>query len=243
MRGRSPAMVGQTSSMCAPRIVGPLGGQVVRVVLHERGAAGQTGPGHLEDPQQGRGLPVALAAEAVAVGHQPLDGEAGQLAQTAEVLEVGGEGAEPAVREELPQRRLDPRLVAHAVVPLSAGAQVGVPVVEVAVLLYQRVDGLVRDGVHDGDQVVDAPGVDRHAEADLGLDLVPLGHGDVAHVVAEPGQFQRPRAAAAPAAARAHDADPGTHPGVGDVAGDRRPRHAAAGSAGSRTPGRRGRPG
>src|SRR3712207_7801238 len=47
------------------------------------------------------------------------------------------------------------------------------------------------DGVDHGDQVVDAPGVHRHAEADLGLDLVALGHRDVAHVVAEARQPQR----------------------------------------------------
>ena len=67
--------------------------QVVGVVLHERRAAGQPVGDHLERAQQHRGLPVALAAEAVAVGHQPLHGEPGQLAQPAEVLEVGGERA------------------------------------------------------------------------------------------------------------------------------------------------------
>ncbi len=51
------------------------------------------------------GLPVALGAEAVAVGHQPLHGQAGQLAQAAEVLEGGGERAEAAGLEEGPQRR------------------------------------------------------------------------------------------------------------------------------------------
>ena len=85
--------VGQTSSMCAPRIFSVPGRQVVGVVLHERRAAGQPGRHRLERAQQHRGLPVALAAEAVAVGHQPLHGEAGQLAQPAEVLEVGGERA------------------------------------------------------------------------------------------------------------------------------------------------------
>jgi len=39
------------------------------------------GTHRLHGGQQGRRLPVALAAEAVAVGHQPLDGQAGQLAQ------------------------------------------------------------------------------------------------------------------------------------------------------------------
>ena len=83
--------------------------------------------GHrLQRAQQDRGLPVALAAEAVAVGHQPLHGQAGQLPQPAEVLEVRGERAEAAGVEEVPQAELDPGGVAQRVVPLPAGAQLGV---------------------------------------------------------------------------------------------------------------------
>ena len=74
------------------------GHQVVRVVLHEGGAAGQAVGDHLEGAQHDRRLPVALAAEAVAVGHQPLDRQAGELTQAAEVLEVRGERREAAVR-------------------------------------------------------------------------------------------------------------------------------------------------
>ena len=73
--------------------------EVVGVVLHERACRpAAPAPIALTARQQRRGLPVALAAEAVAVGHQPLHGEAGQLAQAAEVLEVRGEGAEAARR-------------------------------------------------------------------------------------------------------------------------------------------------
>ena len=85
--------------------------------------------------QHDRGLPVALAAEAVAVGHQPLHGESGQLPQPAEVLEVGGERGEAAVLEERPQAELDARAVAQRLVPLTAGAQLGRDVVLVVVLL------------------------------------------------------------------------------------------------------------
>src|SRR3954447_12930123 len=49
--------------------------QVVGVVLHERRPAGEARAGDLEHPQQCGGLPVALTAEAVAVGHPPPDGE------------------------------------------------------------------------------------------------------------------------------------------------------------------------
>ena len=44
------------------------------------------------------------------------------------------------------------------------------------------------DRVDDRHEVVHAVGVHRDPEAQLGLDLVALGDGDVAHVVAEPGE-------------------------------------------------------
>ena len=78
-----------------------------------------------------RRLPVALAAEAVAVGHQPLHGEAGELAQAAEVLEVRRERAEAAVVEELAQPGLDAGRVAQRLGPLAARAQLGGDVVGV----------------------------------------------------------------------------------------------------------------
>src|SRR5438445_743071 len=83
----------------------------------------QAGAHGLQGVQERGGLPVALAAEAVALGHQALHGEAGQLPQAPEVLEVGGEGAEAALGEEGAQAQLDPGGVAQRVVPLTAGGQ------------------------------------------------------------------------------------------------------------------------
>ena len=116
------------------------GGEVVGVVLHERGAAGQAGAHDLGGADEDGGLPVALGAEAVAVGHQPLHGEAGELAQAAEVLEAGGERAEPAGVEEGPQAELDRRAVPQRLVPLAAGEQLGRDVVAVGVLVDELVD-------------------------------------------------------------------------------------------------------
>ena len=91
----------------------PVGGQVVRVVLHERDAARQAARHDLHGADHRRGLPVALGAEAVAVAHQPLDGEARQLGHAVEVLEGRGERREPAGVEEAAQADLDPRPVAQ----------------------------------------------------------------------------------------------------------------------------------
>ena len=147
---------------------------------------------HLEHTQQCRRLPVPLAGEPVTVRHQALDGDAGQLAQAAEVLEVRGERGEAAVVEEGPQAQFLAGGVAQRLAPIPARSQLGDHLVAVVVLLGERVDLGVRHGVHDGDEIVDAPGVHREAEDALGLDLVPLGHGDVPHDAADPGHPQRP---------------------------------------------------
>ena len=60
----------------------------------------------------------------------------------------------------------------------------------------------------------------ENAEADLGLDLVALGDGDLAHVVAEAGDLRSRCASCQPAAARAQRAEPLRHDRVLPVADD-----------------------
>jgi hypothetical protein len=111
---------------------------------------------------------------------------------------------------------------------LAANLELIDDVVAVGVLLDQGVDLGVGDGVYDCDEVVDSPGVDRYAEADLGIDLVTLGDGDVAHVVAEPGQLERTEGGEA-AGGALPSGDPGRHPLIGDVADHSLAGHAGAG--------------
>src|ERR1035441_4236955 len=80
---------------------------MVCVVLHERGATRLVRPHDLEDPHERRGLPVALATEAVALGHETLHGDTGKLSQSAEVFEVRREGGELAAFEKRAQTSLD----------------------------------------------------------------------------------------------------------------------------------------
>ncbi len=107
--------------------------EMVGVVLHERGAAGRAGADRLDRVQHDRGLPVALAAEAVALGHQPLHRHARQLAQPAEVLEVRGERAEATLGQERPQTGFDLGAVAQRLVPITAGPELGHDLVRVGV--------------------------------------------------------------------------------------------------------------
>ena len=113
---------------------------MVGVVLHERDAARQAARHDLHRADHRRGLPVALGAEAVAVAHQPLGGEARQLGQAVEVLEGRGEGDEPAGVEEPAQADLDPGPVAQRLGALGAGAEDRVDVVLVEVRRDERVD-------------------------------------------------------------------------------------------------------
>jgi hypothetical protein len=70
-------------------------------------------------------------------------------------------------------------------VPRPAPAQFGRDPVLGLVLLDERVGGCVVDGEDAVGEVAHAVAVHRDAQPDLSLDLVALGDGDVAHVVAE----------------------------------------------------------
>ena len=189
---------------------------------------GTLSPATLSTRTQRRGLPVALAGEAVAVGHEPLHGHAGQLPQRGEVLEVRRERAAARGLEHPAQAELDGGGVPQRVVALAPAAQLGDHVVEVLVLGDQRVDVGVRAVVDGVGQVGDGVAVDGDAPAPLRLGPVPLGHGDVAHGVAEAGQPQR--AGLGPRARRARpDADALLHPGVAHVPGDGLADHAEPG--------------
>ncbi len=101
--------------------------EVVGVVLHERRPAGQPRRHDLEDADERGCLPVALGAEAVAVGHQPLDADPGQLVEVAQVLERVGEAPEPAVVEERREPAFDPGGRPQLLVAVPAGDGAPVP--------------------------------------------------------------------------------------------------------------------
>src|SRR5690606_5644750 len=114
--------------------------------------------------------------------------------------------------------------VAQRRVARAAGPQLGHDVVLGEVDLHERVDVGVGLRVDPGDELVDAPGVDAHAEANLGLGLVALGDGDIAHVVAETRDLHALRGL--PPGCRARPgADLGGDGGVARVPHDRLPRH------------------
>ena len=152
-------------------------------------------------------------AEAVAVGHQALHGDAGELAEPGEVLERVGERVRADLVEERPQAELDARGLAERVVPRLPPSELGNDVVLVLVDLHEEIDVGVLDAGSVLDQLADAVPVHGEAQADLGLHLVALGDRDVAHVVAEAGDAQP--LGVVPAARRAGPgADAPLDPGV-----------------------------
>ena len=88
------------------------------------------------------------AREPVAVGHQPLRADAGQLLEGAEILEVRRERLEVVVAKEGSQPGLDPCRVAQRLVALASGAQFGHDGVGALIVGDQFVDRAVRGGVH-----------------------------------------------------------------------------------------------
>src|SRR5277367_4916633 len=82
--------------------------QMICVVFHERGAARQSFAHHFHGPDQRRGLPVALRAEAITFGHQALRPKARELPEPVQVLERRRKTLEAALLEERAQGQFEP---------------------------------------------------------------------------------------------------------------------------------------
>ena len=101
--------------------------EVVRVVLHEAHAPVQAVRHDLHRAHQRRVLPVPFRAIAVAVGHQPLDGQARQLPQPAEILESVGETGETTRFQKCPQAHFDASGLHQRRALVTAGTQRRLP--------------------------------------------------------------------------------------------------------------------
>ena len=205
--------------MCEPRTRWRAGREVVGVILHERGAAGQVSGHDFHGAEQRAGFPVAFGAEAVAVGHQALDGESGQLLQAVQVFESGGEALEAAGFEKGAESEFNACAVAERRMARAAFAQRRGDAVELFVLGAELGDGRFVDGVDVLDEIADAIAVDGKAELGFGGDFVAFGHGDLAHVVAKACELAA--LPIVPGARRAHpDGDAVLHFGVGPMPDD-----------------------
>ena len=125
------------------------------------------------------------APKPIAVRHQPLNADTWQLGEAVKILERIGEGPKPPSSSNA----RSPASIRAAVRSDSRRAPSGPQLRRDHVLAVVFVDELRRSSLRDTAdgrrQVTNAIAVDRGAERDLGGDLVALGHGDLAHVVAE----------------------------------------------------------
>ena len=159
--------------------------EVIGVIFHERGAAIQPLRHHLQRAQQRGRLPVALGAESIASRHQTLRGQARQLRQAVQIFECCGESGEVAFLQELRQPELDPRRLAHRIMPIATGAQVRAHEVSRLVFRRQRVNLGIADLIYHRGQVAHTIAVHLVAELRLGRHLVAFSDRDIAHIVAE----------------------------------------------------------
>ena len=105
--GFAAAIEAHTSSMCAPSTFGFFLAQIIGVIFHEGSPALQTGSHHFHGAHQRGGFPIAFRAKAVAIRHQALDRQAGQLRQAVQVFEGGGKGFKTAFFKEGPHANFD----------------------------------------------------------------------------------------------------------------------------------------
>ena len=136
-----------------------------------------------------------------------------------QILERGGETLEAALLEKGAQAELDARAVAQRTMPGAVLAEFLRHPVAVLVFAAEPVDGPVVDGRirNFGDEIAHAVAVDGKAEPHFGRDLVALGDGDLAHVVAEAGELRALQIVPGPGGAHP-GAQPILHLGVLPVA-------------------------
>ena len=169
--------------MRAQRILVPLH-QMIGIVLHKGGSAVSVFTHGFQDSGHGGDFPVALAAVAVALGHQVLRGKPRQLLHAVEILEGVCKGLAALPVQHLLHGDFFSGLVA------DGGNVIGSNVVGGLVGIHQSIDLFLGDGVHLLHQVANGPGVYLPAQLDLNLYLVALGDGDLAHIVPKTHDLQ-----------------------------------------------------
>src|SRR5699024_458473 len=136
------------------------------------------------------GLPVPLRPEAIAVSHQALHSQPGQLPQPTEVFERVGEGPKTALFQERAHAPFLLRPVTQGLVPLPTSPQFRSHIVELFILGHQRINIRLRGRLYPLNQVVNAPRVYRHTKAQFRLGLISFSNGNIAHIVTKTRQLQ-----------------------------------------------------
>ena len=164
--------------------------EVVGVVLHEAGAAGQAVGHQLHRAHQCSSLPVSLCAKAKVIHHQSLDRETRELCEAVQILEVGGEAFEIALFEKMPQPCLNAGPLTQGLILAASTAQRWRHLVPFIIVLHELINLAVSHLVHILDEIAYAVAGDIISQPDLGFHLIPFSDSHFAHIVAEAGDLR-----------------------------------------------------
>jgi len=168
------------------------GREMISVIFHERRATREAARHDFHGADERGGFPIAFASEAVAVGHQALRREAGQLHETVQIFKrCGKPWKPPAVRNARQNRvrcaRLRGRNCAGHL--LCAGRRRRSKSLRIAPTRLSIFFGVT--ALTTFPQIADAVAVDGKTKLDLRGYLVAFGHGHFAHVVTETAELRR----------------------------------------------------
>ena len=161
------------------------GHQIVSIILQEGSSFGVLDPfrHNLHQAHHGRGLPVSLSGETVALLHQSLDGKARQLLQRAQIAEMGHDCMVILLLQEALEADFNAGLYRHMAPELRRVSALVQNLVSGIILFHQPIDIALADIRHIFRDLVDRIRVDFPAELNLSLHLVTLCDGHVAHIV------------------------------------------------------------
>ena len=124
-----------------------------------------------------------------------------------QILERGGETLESARFQKGTKPEFQPRAVTERVVTPAPFAQRSGDAIALLVLGAEPGDRGLAHRINMPDEIANAVAVHRKSETRFRGDLVPLGHGHLPHVIAEPREF-----AALPVMPGLRRAHPDGHP-------------------------------
>ena len=159
--------------------------KVIGVIFHERRTAFEPFAHDFHNARHRRSLPVALGTETVAGGHQPLHSQTGQLFESVQIFEGGGERFESALFKKRAHPDFDTGLFANIF-----HVRTGADRVTLFVFRHEVFDLLVGNFLNVSQQIAHAVAVDRITELDLRLHLVAFSDRHLTHIVAEAGNFK-----------------------------------------------------
>src|SRR5699024_3709847 len=133
--------------------------KVIGVILHEAGSTGQAIAHDLRDTNENASLLVTFSTKSIAIGHQPLYCETGQLAQSTKVFEGVSECTGIFALEDSADTSFLFSCVSQCIMAFPALCQGWLDFVESLIFIDKRVDLRIGDFSQLCHEIVNAPGI------------------------------------------------------------------------------------